>query len=139
MQSRRSVLTVGDLSRRTGIPIKAIRDYTDQGLVYTLGRSSAGYRTYTRDALRCLGVITTLRGLGLTVAEIAELTRTQPGTVAPTLAGLLAASKQRAWDRIAALQATLDRVDRFERDHRAELAGDQPLWADDPRIPACRA
>jgi MerR family copper efflux transcriptional regulator len=131
MHTRRRVLTVGDLSRRTGIPIKAIRDYTDQGLVYTLGRSSAGYRTYNHDALRCLELITTMRGLGLTLAEIGELTRSQPAAVAPTLAGLLAASKQRTRARIAALQATLDRIDAFERDHHAELAGHQPLWAHD--------
>ena len=39
MHTPRSALTVGDLSRRTGIPIKVIRHYTDQGSVYTLGRS----------------------------------------------------------------------------------------------------
>jgi MerR family copper efflux transcriptional regulator len=131
MHTPGSLLTVGDLSRRTGIPIKAIRHYTDQGLVYTLGRSSAGYRTYNHDALQCLQMITTLRGLGLTVAEIGELARTQPRTLAPTLAGLLTASKQRVRARIAALQATLDRIDRFERDHHAELSSRQPLWAHD--------
>jgi DNA-binding transcriptional MerR regulator len=44
-------------------------------VVDTLGRSRAGYRTYSRDALRCLELIATLRGLGLTVAEIRELAR----------------------------------------------------------------
>lgn len=131
MHNGRSVLTVGDLSRRTGIPIKAIRHYTDQGLVYTLGRSSTGYRTYSHDALWCLESITTLRGLGLTLAEIGELARNQPRTVAPALAGLLTSSKQRVEARIAALRAILDRIDRFELDHHAELTGRQPLLADD--------
>jgi DNA-binding transcriptional MerR regulator len=99
------VLTVGDLSRRTGIPIKAVREYTDHGLVNTMGRNPAGYRTYTSDALWCLKLITTLRGLGLTVAEIRGLTRPHPQPPGPRLAGLLAASRQRTTGRIAALQA----------------------------------
>lgn len=32
-------MTVGELSRRTGVPIKTLRQYTDWGLIYTIGRS----------------------------------------------------------------------------------------------------
>jgi MerR family copper efflux transcriptional regulator len=122
------VLTVGDLSRRTGIPIKAVREYTDHGLVYTRGRNSAGYRTYTSRALWCLQLITTLRGLGLTVAEIRDLTRPRPRPPRLRLAELLTASRQRTTERIAALQATLARIDAYERDHHDELTGQKPLW-----------
>ena len=138
MHTTRDVWTVGDLSRRTGIPIKAVRDYTDQGLVNTLGRSRAGYRTYSRDALRCLQLITTLRGLGLTLAEIRELTRIPAHTAGPRVSALLAASKHRTQDRIAALHAVLERIDRFERDYSAELTGRQPLWAGDAEC-ACES
>lgn len=120
--------TVGQLSQRSGIPIKAIREYTDQGLVNTLGRSPTGYRTYTSDALWCLRLITTLRGLGLTLAEIRELTRPHPQPLGPRLAELLAVSRRRTTARIAALRATLARIDAYEREHRAELAGQRPLW-----------
>ncbi len=85
----RDLLTVGQLSRRTGIPIKAVRDYTDQGLVCTRVRSSTGYRTYSHEALWCLRLITTLRGLGLTLADIRSLTREDPQPPGPRLAGLL--------------------------------------------------
>lgn len=122
------VLTVGDLSRRTGIPIKAVREYTDHGLVDTRGRNSAGYRTYTSTALWCLQLITTLRALGLTIAEIRGLTRAHPRPPGLRLAELLAASRQRSTERIAALQATLARIDTYERDHHAELTGLKPLW-----------
>ncbi len=125
------VLTVGELSRRTGIPIKAVREYTDQGLVNTIGRSPAGYRTYTRDALRCLRLITTLRGMGLTLREIRDLTRPHPQPPGIRLARLLAASRLRTTERITALQATLDRIDAYERDHHGELTGQRPLWRDD--------
>lgn len=121
--------TVGQLSRRTGIPIKAIRDYTDHGLVNTRGRSAAGYRTYTSEALWCLQFITTLRGLGLTLAEMRGLTRPHPQPPGPRLADLLRASRERIDERVAALQATLARIDAYERDHDGELRGQQPLWS----------
>ncbi|GAC1401998.1 MAG: hypothetical protein NVSMB60_17840 [Mycobacterium sp.] len=130
---RAEMLTLGDLSRRTGIPIKAIRFYTDHGLVNTLGRSPAGYRAYTSEALCCLQLITTMRGLGLTITEIRELTRPQPQSPGPRLAGLHAASHERITERIAALQATLARIDAYERDHHAELTGHRPLWGTDAR------
>ncbi|KUO19248.1 hypothetical protein AQJ91_19910 [Streptomyces dysideae] len=47
-------MTVGELSRRTGVPVQTLREYTDLGLIYTLGRSSANYRLYTTDALWCV-------------------------------------------------------------------------------------
>jgi len=39
--SRQStVITIGALSRRTGVPVKALREYEDLGLIYTVGRSA---------------------------------------------------------------------------------------------------
>lgn len=39
----RPFMTVGELSRRTGVQVKASREYADWGLIYTVGRSQAGY------------------------------------------------------------------------------------------------
>ena len=66
------LMTVGELSRRTGTPARALRASTDTGLVYSAGRSYAGYRLYDESALWCVTVIGELRGLGLTIAEIRE-------------------------------------------------------------------
>lgn len=128
-----ALLTVGELSRRTGVPIKAVREYTDDGLVNTQGRSPAGYRIYTSEAEWCLQMITTLRGLGLTIAEIRDLARPHPQPPGLRLAGLLAASRQRINERLAALQTTLVRIDAYEHDHHAELTGQRPLWARNDR------
>ena len=38
-ESRARFMTVGQLSRRTGVPIKALREYEGMGLLYTVGRS----------------------------------------------------------------------------------------------------
>ncbi|WP_240980874.1 MULTISPECIES: MerR family transcriptional regulator [unclassified Streptomyces] len=114
-RQRTTRMTVGELSRRTGVPVKTLREYTDLGLIYTLGRSPANYRLYDTEALWCLRWIGELRGLGLTVAEIRELTRAwRTGDGQPTgrrLAQLLDRSRERLTQRIAAQQQTL-RLDR---------------------------
>ncbi|MBT2478495.1 TetR family transcriptional regulator [Streptomyces sp. ISL-94] len=58
-------MTVGELSQRTGVPVKTLRECTDLGLIYTLGRSQAGYRLFDAEALWCVRWIGELRGLGL--------------------------------------------------------------------------
>nr|VTP01956.1 Alkylmercury lyase [Mycobacterium riyadhense] len=82
-------------------------------------------------ALRCLQLITTLRGLWLTLREIRALTLPSLSRPDHVLAGMLRASRRRTTDRIAALQAILARIDAYERDHHAELTGQRPLW-DEP-------
>lgn len=133
-------MTVGELSQRTGVPVKTLREYTDLGLIYTLGRSPANYRLFNADALWCVRWIGELRGLGLTVAEIRELTTAylehtgQP--FGPALAERLHTARQRLRARISAAEQTLARIDAFEETHRAELGdegGSGRCWADDPR------
>lgn len=131
-------MTVGELSRRTGVPIKRLRQYADMGLVYTLGRSPTNYRLFDTDALWCVEMIGQLRALGLTVAEIRALTDayvTRTGSsLGLRLAQLLHASRRRLTARIAELRQTLERIDDFEATHRAELAGDgDACWPGDPR------
>ena len=130
------VMTVGELSRRTGVPIKTLRQYSDWGLIYTIGRSAANYRLFDADALWCVHLIGQLRGLGLAVAEIRELTGTAD-PIGPRLAWLLQRSRQRLSARIDELQQTLRRIDEFEDAHRTELAGRGGVcWPGDPRCVA---
>ena len=66
-------MTVGELSRRTGTPVKALREYERNG-PHLYGRPEpANYRLFDESALWCVGVIGGLRSLGLTVAEIREV------------------------------------------------------------------
>jgi DNA-binding transcriptional MerR regulator len=46
-------MTIGDLARRTGVAVKVVRRRQDMGLIYTRGRSPAGYRIFDEKALRC--------------------------------------------------------------------------------------
>lgn len=127
-------MTIGDLSARTGVPVKALREYTDLGLIYTLGRSPAGYRLYTDDAEWCVRFIGELRGLGLTIAEICQLTDdavdSGDGAVGARLAELLERSRQRLHRRISDAQQILDRIDDFTSIHRARWAADDVCWTE---------
>jgi MerR family transcriptional regulator, copper efflux regulator len=120
-----TTMTIGQLSRRTGVSGKALRRYEGMGLIYTVGRSPAGYRLFDDDALWCVQVITGLRGLGLTVAEIRELAGVYLGRpeepIGPRLAERLGAVRARLEARIAELEGLRRRIDDFQRDHQAEL------------------
>src|SRR5215471_20817660 len=68
------MMTIGRLSRRTGVPIKLLREYERLGFLYTLGRSAGNYRLFGEEALWCVQVVQSLRSLGLTLKEIQTLT-----------------------------------------------------------------
>lgn len=133
-------MTVGELARRTGVSAKALREYTDWGLINTLGRNGANYRLYEPQALWCVRTISELRSLGLTLAEIRELPQVyaggDPAAVGAWLAARLRTARARVEEQITRLQRTRTRIDAFEAEHASELAGcgRDPLWreADPP-------
>ena len=131
------VMTIGTLSRRTGIPVKALRTYEDMGLLYTVGRSPGNYRLFDDEALWCVAVVSGLRELGLTLEEIRgvamDYLRKTDEPVGPRLAAVLKAVRARTERQIAELWERLQRIDDFERAAAAELAGLADFRAMDPR------
>ena len=136
-----TVMTIGGLSRRTGVPVKALRDYEDLGLIYTVGRSAGNYRLFDEEALWCVAVIGTLRGLGLTVAEIGDLAASylerSDEPIGPRLAEVLAAVRARTEHRIAGLHELLRRIDGYESQFADQLAGRADFAALDPHFRVC--
>ncbi|WP_441247845.1 MerR family transcriptional regulator [Kitasatospora sp. McL0602] len=65
-----TLFSIGDLARRTGLTVKAIRFYSDSGIVPPTDRSPAGYRRYGIDAVARLDLVRTLRDLGLDLPTI---------------------------------------------------------------------
>jgi DNA-binding transcriptional MerR regulator len=65
--------TIGELARRTGLPVRTIRFYSDSGVVPPEDRSDGGYRLYGPDALARLELVRTLRDLGIDLATIRRL------------------------------------------------------------------
>lgn len=111
-------MTVGELSRHTGMPIKKLRQYEGMGLIYNQGRSPGGYRLFDQDALWCVEVIRGLRELGLTEAEIKDLGTfhdahpEQP--LGPQIVRVLTKVRARSRDRIEELERRLSRIDGFD-------------------------
>jgi len=132
-------MTIGQLARRSGISIRALREYEGLGLIYGLGRSGSNYRLFDESALWCLQIIHSLRALGLTLKEIQEISlvylsdRREP--LGPYLQEILKRGLSRIDARIAELQATRDNIQWFRAAHASALAGlaDLELYAGDPR------
>ena len=61
-------MSIGALSKLTGIPVKTIRYYSDIGLLPESSRTEAGYRRYDEDGLARLRLIRALRDLGIDIA-----------------------------------------------------------------------
>jgi MerR family copper efflux transcriptional regulator len=137
-----ALMTVGELARRTGLSVKAIRRYEALGLIYSAGRSEGNYRLFDESALWCAQVIATLRSLGLTIKEIDQLGRaylSRPNEpIGPRLAALLDGAERRIGDRIAELEAVRGRIREYRTEHGGALAGRRggDLFGADPRQPA---
>jgi DNA-binding transcriptional MerR regulator len=65
MSASPGLFTIGPLARRSGVPARTIRFWTDAGLVPVACRSAGGYRLYDAEAVARLDLVRTLRELGL--------------------------------------------------------------------------
>lgn len=72
------LLTIGELSQLTGVPVRTIRFYSDTrfagaALVEPAGRSPSGYRLYEPEAAARLELVRTLRELDIDLVTIARV------------------------------------------------------------------
>jgi MerR family redox-sensitive transcriptional activator SoxR len=65
------LLPIGDLARRTGLSVSAIRFYEEKGLVEPL-RTSGNQRRFLRSDIRRLSFIVIAQKLGLSLGEIED-------------------------------------------------------------------
>ena len=63
-------LKIGELASRSGLPVKTLRYYEDQGLLPAIGRSEGGYRLFGPISLERIAFIRRLKTLGLSLEEI---------------------------------------------------------------------
>ncbi len=66
---RSPLLSIGELSERTGVPASALRYYDELGLVRPATRA-AGRRRYAESAVKDVSVVLFLREIGFSLAEI---------------------------------------------------------------------
>jgi len=73
------LLTIGEVSRRSGVAASALRFYEDRGLIAS-ERAGSGHRRFPRPVLRRIAFIVFAQRVGLTLDEIgAELAKLPPG------------------------------------------------------------
>ena len=108
-----ALLTIGDLARRTGLSVSAIRFYESRGLVSAV-RSPGNQRRFLRSDIRRLSFALIAQRLGLTLREIQAELATLPQGRAPTQAdweGISRRVRAALDERIAMLERTRDRLD----------------------------
>src|SRR6476646_9192981 len=107
-------MKVSELASRVGISPAAVRFYESEGFLPLAARSANGYRDYNEADVCRLRVLTSLRGLGVELAEsrrVARLCSEGSSTSYPELGA-----------RVEARRAEVSRA-RVELDHlEAELA-----------------
>ena len=94
------VLTIGEISRRSGVAASALRFYEDKGLI-TSERAGTGHRRYPRPVLRRIAFIVFAQRIGLTLEEIGNELAKLPPHRAPN---------RRDWSRLS--QTWSSRIDR---------------------------
>ncbi|HVB13576.1 MAG TPA: MerR family transcriptional regulator [Candidatus Dormibacteraeota bacterium] len=130
-------MTIGSLSRRTGVPAKLLRQFEVVGFIYTAGRSPGNYRLFDEEALWCVVVMRSLRAIGRTLAEIQDLTTSYlsqaDSPIGPKLAQVLEAVRKRTEMQIAELRLRLQRIAEFAERYSDELRGRADFRSRDPR------
>lgn len=95
-----SLLTIGEVSRRSGVASSALRFYEERGLIAS-ERAGSGHRRYRRPVLRRIAFIVFAQRIGLTLEEIGSELAKLPSDRAPT---------RRDWSRLSRTWVT--RIDR---------------------------
>ncbi|MGY2085910.1 MerR family transcriptional regulator [Blastococcus sp. SYSU DS0539] len=71
--ARTGLLQIGQVADRTGLSLRTIRFYEENGLVIPTARSEGGFRLYSEEDVARLEVIKRMKPLGFTLEEMQEL------------------------------------------------------------------
>ena len=150
LKSRDSLLTIGEVTRRSGVAASALRFYEERELIAS-ERAGSGHRRYPRAVLRRIAFIVFVQKVGLTLEEIGAELDKLPGGRTPTRrdwSRLSGGWTERIDDRIAELERlrvgltecigcgclSLDRCRLANPGDRAGARGPGPrYWLGDPR------
>ncbi|KFG73592.1 helix-turn-helix domain-containing protein [Streptomyces mutabilis] len=67
------LMTIGELARTTGLTVRTIRYWSDEGALPPVTRSTGGYRLYDAESVARLELIRTLRELGLGLDAVSRV------------------------------------------------------------------
>ena len=100
-----SLIEIGELARRSGVAVSALRFYEQRGLIEAL-RSPGNHRRFPRSTLRKVALIRAAQTIGLPLSAVASALAGLPNGRAPTRADWEALSSEWATlldQRIAAM------------------------------------
>ena len=141
---RNDLLPIGELAKRTGLAVSAIRFYEDKGLIQAM-RTMGNQRRFLRSDIRRLSFILIAQKLGLGLAEIeVELAKLPQGRT-PTLSDwraisqsmrgmidekikLLSLTRRKLDECIGCGCLSLERCRVYNKDDRAANAGPGPRF-----------
>ncbi|MFE7431652.1 MerR family transcriptional regulator [Streptomyces tendae] len=103
-------MLIGEVARRSGVSARMLRHYESLGLVRPSGRTGSGYREYSREDIRRIFHVESLRSLGLSLREIGRALD-EPGFAPSALVDDLV---RRTRERIAAETELLTRLLRID-------------------------
>jgi MerR family redox-sensitive transcriptional activator SoxR len=104
-------LTIGELSRRSGVAVSALRYYETVGLIAS-ERSSGNQRRYPRHMLRRVSLVSVAKRLGIPLADVQEALASVPLDRTPSQDDWQRAS--RVWKRT--LEERRRAIERLERE-----------------------
>ncbi len=111
--SKRDLIPIGEMARRTGLSVSAIRFYEEKSLIEPV-RSPGNQRRFLRSDIRRVSFILIAQQLGLSLGEIQDEMRRLPHGRTPTAHDWRAISRSiraRLDARINELERTRDRLD----------------------------
>lgn len=141
---KNDLLPIGELARRTGLAVSAIRFYEDKGLVQAF-RTLGNQRRFLRSDIRRLSFILIAQRLGLSLEEIEAQLATLPQGRTPTLSdwqkisramrfqidkkiALLTLTRRKLDECIGCGCLSLQRCQLYNRDDRAGIGGTGPRF-----------
>lgn len=112
MSEAQQLLSIGEVSARTGLSVDALRFYEREGAFPPPQRSASGRRGFSSDDVAWIGIVQRLRASGMSLSDIAryaELVRAGVGNETERLA-LLKRHEEKVRAQVAVLQESLDLI-----------------------------
>jgi redox-sensitive transcriptional activator SoxR len=78
-----NLISIGDIAKRTGTRVSAIRFYTDKELIPSV-RAASGHRFFARHVIRRVSFILVAQSMGYSLDAVSKLLATLPDSRTPT-------------------------------------------------------
>jgi MerR family copper efflux transcriptional regulator len=101
------LLKIGDVAARSGLTVKTIRFYCDEGLIHPASRSEGGFRLFGPDVFADLTFIRTLRALEIPLPDVRKILETRRSGICTctSLQNTIRTKAGEIEDKITALRA----------------------------------